>query len=296
MSTTTTKPKITPCTQPGAVLTNGTWSSRVDAFMKSNKYTVLNQRVQDAVKNPLVTIFKLDLHGFINLMGKFTAPKYNGIRMHFATFPDDPNASDFIPDDMEGQMTVFFCPTTPSASDRHTGIDDPTQFWFLKPEGNAIQLPMGLVNTWINNYKNNRKDVLQTDGEGHMGAGFTETERLWYSKETIFGGPDGDFGLLPYLACQMMQTADNPIIELYIQLSAFTPLDSKHFPVYQLSSVFYFRQANDPEPDPTGLTGEGMEHPLVFGSAHISGLLVPADTGIPCPPADNCPPPPAIVN
>ena len=259
--------------------------------MKSNKYTVLNKRVTDAVENPLVTIFKLDLQGFIKLMGKFTAPKYNGIRMHFAAFPDNPDESDFIPDGMEGQLTVFFCPTTPPAPGDPTGIDDRTQFWFLQSEGNAIQLPMGLVNTWIDNYKNNRKDVLQTDGEGHKGAGFLETERLWYSKVTIFGGKDGEVGLLPYLACQMESDADNPIIELYIQLAAFTPDDVKiGFPEYQLSSVFYFRQASDPVPDPNGLTG--TEHAFVFGSAKLLIGLVPADTGIPCPPANNCPPPP----
>jgi len=264
--------------------------------MTTNKYTVLNQRVQDAVNNPLVTIFKLDLQGFINLMGKFAAPKYNGIRMHFAAFPDDPYALDFIPEDMEGQLTVFFCPTTPPAPGKPTGIDDPKQFWYLKPDGNAIQLPMGLVNTWIDNYKNYRKDVLDSDGTDHMKPKkFLETERLWYSKVTIFGEKDGEVGLLPYLACQTSPEADNPIIELYIQLAAFTPDDVKiGFPEYQLSSVFYFRQASDPVPDPNGLTG--TKHAIVFGSVSLPDVMVPADTGIPCPPADNCPPPPPAVH
>ncbi|HEV2481564.1 MAG TPA: hypothetical protein VGS79_17960 [Puia sp.] len=292
MSTTTPKAKITPCTLPGAVLSGDTWSSRVQAFTQSNKYTVLNKRIQDAVNNDLVAIFKLDLNGFMALLGQFQAPKYNGLRMHFACFPDDPNASDFIPDGMEGQLTVFFCPTTPPAKEGEpTGIDDTSQFWFLQPEGNPIQLPAGLTKSWIQNYRDNRKDVLQQDGDDHMKPNkFTETERLWYSMDTIAGGHGVD-GLLPYLACQTSPTADNPIIELYIQLSAFTTMDAKQFPVYQLSSVFYFRQASDPVPDPSGLTGAGMEHAIVFGSASLPDRVIPADTGIPCPPANNCPPP-----
>lgn len=296
MSTTTTKPKIISCKQPTAVLTTDTWHSRVSAFMTSGKYTVLNKRVNNAVKKKLVAVFKLDLQGFIDLLGKFTAPEYNGIRMHFGCYPDTPTSSGPIrtPPNMEGQLCVFFCPTTGPEGGNPTGFDDPKQFWYLGPSGAAFQPDMGTVTNYINHYKKNRKDVLQTDGEDHMKSKkFKETERLWYGMETIAGKKDGDVGLLPYLACQIESDADNPIIELYIQLSAFTPMDKK-FPEYQLSSVFYFRQASDPVPDPNGLTG--TEHGFVFGSASLPIDMVPADTGIPCPPADNCPPPPPTVH
>jgi hypothetical protein len=164
-----------------------------------------------------------------------------------------------------------------------TGVDDPTQFHHLYNDDlvsldapGSVPAAQDYVKTWIGHYRTARINVLELDGKS-INPNFQETNSLWYSMDSIAGG-DSDTGLLKFIACGRAYTP-NPIVSLSADLACFLPTDDPKFPNYQLSVVFNLNQKND---TPGHI-------PLVFGSGSVLVELFPADTGIPCPPATNCP-------
>jgi hypothetical protein len=244
--------------------------------MKKKK-AVLDKCAPSQNQSPTIPI---SLAVFVRLLKKLASkPEYNGIRVYFACYPDRPVKGGLVPPKQGGQLTLLFVPTRPVAG-WVTGVDDPDQYYYLYedqlhhlPTPGTVDIDKDHVTSWISHYRNDRVNALQADG----GNGFTETCSLWYSMVSIKGGP-GENGLIKFIAC-MKAYKPNPVIGLSVQLAAFTHDDPPKFPFYQLSLIFDLVQEHDTK-------GSNL---LAFGSGSLPLRDNPADTGIPCPPATNCP-------
>jgi hypothetical protein len=286
------------CPPVRAVIPGSLGNARVSAFENSSKFTTLDIITTYAVGKNANLFYKLDLDIFLALLGRFNLAKYNGIRVYFACYSDKPLGSErrIVPTDMEGQLTLLFVPTKKGAG-LSTGIDDPNEFWHFGSDNQLTHLPApgsvipeeDFVNNWIANYREKRMVYLEQDGvRVTKNDHFQETRSHWYDMKTIAGdNTTNDIGLLSFIRCARIPSATNPITELYIRFAAFVNSEGKNFPEYQLTLIFHLRQATDPPPTKgdVGLT----ENAIIIGSIPLFIGVIPADTGIPCPPATNCP-------
>jgi hypothetical protein len=285
---------LTNCGNTGAIIPGTLATERVKAFKDSKKFHELDTVTMTAVANHAEPVYQLDLDLFLGLLKKFKAADYNGIRVYFACYPDDPNEveRDIVPTDKEGQLTLIFVPTR-KHNNLITGTDDPTEFWHLGSDGQLTHLPIpgtvpveqDIVTSWVRHYRKNRMNVLEQDGKASTNnPNFQETRSHWYNLDNIAGNGATDIGLISYVTCARQQ-AVNPITELYIQWAAFlaTEKEPDKFPKYQLSIIFYLRQQLDPPPNKDNMFP--IANPIVFGSI----MSEAADTGLPCPPLTYCP-------
>ena len=297
---TETAPATLPnCGNTGAVLPGSLGPERVRYFTTDTyKFSLLNQVTFNAVGNFAESVYQLNLTKFLELLDKFNPTVYNGIRAYFACYPDEPNAEErpYVPAGMEGQLTLLFVPTFDDPNAIQSGKDDDHQFWHLGsgsigkltplPRPGTVSQQEDIVTRWISHYQQNRMYHLEQDGKTATGSqDFRETRSHWYSMKTIAGDGAKDKGLLFYINCAR-QPGDNPVIELYIQWAAFLATEQApdKYPKYQLSIIFYLRQQKDPPPNKHNMFP--VVNPIVFGSL----ISASADTGLPCPPLNYCPP------
>jgi len=238
------------------------------------------------------TTFPISLKAFVHLLTKFTEhrKKYNGVRVYFICYPNQKTGEQVhhnpTPDDCKGQLGLLFVPTEPASGP--TGKDDPEQYYHLYkdkimhlPAPKSVPKDEDYVTIWKEHYKESIVPTLRKDGQTCVGPKYDETISLWYSMNSIAGG-GGDSGLLAYIKCGEC-FEPNPIIGLSVEFACFADKsDLTVFPYYQLSLIFDLQQKLDKK-------GPG----LAFGSNALPLRDGPADTGIPCPPESNCPPPAA---
>ena len=258
----------------------------------------------------------LDL--FLALLTSFAGSykKYNGVRVYFACYPDDPKAPG-VPQGQEGRLTTLFVPTLPVAGIA-SGADDPGHFYHLYkdqltqlPARRPGEHPDDLVTSWINHYLRNRRPQLIADGIQKTNKDFKETCSLWYSMQTIAGGP-GEMGLINYIRC-MQAYEPNPLVGLTTEFACFLPKgkDDPSFPYeYQLTHIFMLWQQHGGDGSGGGSgggksagSGGGQSAPATLAAsaaavapeapaeptAPVDPIATPFDTGLPCPPEANCP-------
>jgi hypothetical protein len=289
------------CPPGKAILPEDLGSKRIKAFRDPNKFKVLDQITLKAVGKNARKFYQLNLDKFQELLSKFRDPDYNGIRAYFACYPDKPNNRErgIVPIGEEGQLTLIFVPTR-KFDDLDTGTDDPAEFWHLGTDGELTPLPIpgtvppeqDTVTRWIRHYRENRMKALEQDGIETKNPEFKETRSHWYDLKIIAGDvPSNDIGLIAFVECARRETENNPnpVVGLYIQWAAFLTdeKEPQKYPPYQLTVIFQLRQKNDPLPSEDVLPLVGG---LSFGSISISmNQIIPADTGLPCPPLNYCP-------
>jgi len=281
-----------------AILRDGVAHGRLNAFRNSNKFPRLEQ-VMQAIGKKAVPLYELNLAAFIELMNIFKDGGYNGFRVYFACYPDEPTAAErsLVPPGLEGQLALIFVPTR-QHDGYNAGIDDPNKFFVLGagasdvhphplPAPGSVPPADDIVINWISHYRNNRMDAFEVEGGEHTGnTNYKETRSHWYDMKTIAGNPAiGDKGLLAYIECTKTPPATNPIIELYIQFAAFVGTDGPKCPAHRLTLIFFLRRKNDPKP--TKDLFLPIAGAVVLGSKTL--LDESADTGVPCPPATYCP-------
>jgi hypothetical protein len=275
MSTTTP-----PCVKPGCIIPSGTFQDRVTLFTKS-KLPVLNGC--GTVCHPSIPI---GLKPFLWLLKKFADnPHYNGIRVYFGCFPDNYPGDGPVPEEEKGQLTLLFVPTRAVAG-YPTGADDTTKYYLLYkdehhhlPAPGSVNADKDFVDTLTFFYRKSRLGKLNQDQ--NRPAGFSETLSLWYDMNSI-RHVGADPGLIKHIEC-LKNYKPNPLVGLDVKLGAFIQNDLRGFSqyYYQLTLIFDLQQEHDLHGEPTGFGSVGVSNPLFSDS--------PSDTGIPCPPATNCP-------
>lgn len=285
---------------PGRIVIPGHLAERrISAFADSNKYVVIDNEVQNAVQAKAFKHFELSLDSFVGKLRMFSSasnddiPLYNGVRVYFVCYPDDPNPVEktYVTDEMKGQMGLIFVPTF-ERTGAPTGEDDRQQYWHIGLDGQISRLPIpvpapsenDMVTNWINRYRQQRMNVLEADGKTVVGPDFHETRSLWFDMRWVAGDQaSADIGLINFIDCNRTPLDQNPIVALYVQWAAFLPEEGSLYPEYQLTLIFTLLRKNDPKPLYKNL-------PVISGLNFGSIKSDPADTGIPCPPAGNCVP------
>ena len=231
------------------------------------------------------TEIPIDVNKFLALLIQYsTSPKgYSGVRVYFATIPDDQGPG--IPTGRAGHLTLIAAATLESSfGTTKYEFDDPGSYYHLFDQ--CYGLDATTANGWINHFQTDRRPDLIDAGRIFTNTnGFVETSSLWYPMSTIKGSvispTVGDIGMIGALQCGLGYTP-NPITGMSAAYACFLQNENEpaKFPYFQLTVNFILHQKND--------HGLGRRH-LVLGSTSLRGLS-DADTGLPCPPSNTCPP------
>jgi|GEM_PF-3725723 hypothetical protein len=245
----------------------------------------LKQRVldPDGKKNHLS--LSCDPRSFLRFLGKITSGNYDGLRAYFGITENDANGDDVnnVGADELDRLTVIFVPTRFNAATG--GHEDDTRSCWILIQRNLIEVNQqasgvpDTISRWILKYRSNLVlGALQSDGNGEVGNGFTETKSIWYGIGDIQTNSNGN-GLIDYVRCLFRDS--DPLIEVVIQFAAYRflndPLSAAH--PYQLTLLYYFRQQ-------TNVNKQVQEFDSFFSIANKDGETT--DTGSPCPPDVSC--------
>jgi hypothetical protein len=269
----TSPPTSVPFPSSPDILPAALAQGRLSLFCNSNKKTVLDGCMPSG---KAITSIPLCVNKFLHLLTYFSAipGMYNGVRVHFGCYPN-PQGPAPAPQGQDGQIALLFVPTTGPGNDPANSQDDNTKLYYFY-DTTLMLLDAATVKAWKFNYKNLVAKTLTADGINVADKGFYETCSLWYEMDSIISRP-GATGLIELIQDGLSYTA-NPIIGLNAQLCCFIKDElSTKFPFYQLTLTFNFPQLHD---------AAGF----AVGSVISLTNLIPTDTGIPCPPAGNCPP------
>jgi hypothetical protein len=255
-------PLTEPCKGKPVGLQIGYWEAQYrQGLFKTKKWRILNKH---APGHPFGFEFKYK--DFSDMLRKVIGTG-RGVRIYFGAYKDSGTPADNVYGATHlNNLIPIFVPTTNDQNGYHR---DDREYYIIRP-GGYKEVLFNSAKVWVDNYQPIRNDL-------GAALGSAETKSIWFSYQSIFDW-------LEEIKCQI-DIEHRPIDLMSIKWNVFSkdipkPAGGVYNAKGRLTLLFDIPKARP-------LTKKQFQKFLqAYMNKHKD--FVPYDTGVPCPPADNC--------
>lgn len=248
-----------------------------EGLFEAFKLPILNKHLSSGNTHPL-GIDNIEVGTFFDMLNEIFT-KGSGVRIYFGAYSPVTDVTDnaYVLGN-ENILVPIFVPTVEEKVGTREYHDDVIPYYYIiDPIGNKFKkISDQTAHTWVNNYTNNiLSELSNTLPRSHFES---DTKRIWYSAATLKIWIDEIKCQFPNLQNKKMSIKWNVFDKDMILVGASNPLAI----LGQLTILFDIPDAN------LLFSGKNYSNNDKRKNNASGKLLATYDTGVPCPPAENC--------